>query len=1102
MGLFSNAVKLVRRKQNSNEDNIIKDVQELDFSLRNYAKESFSVLIQKPLSACVLKMMRFGTMIITGAISGIILACIACVIFLQFGSMENTFISGLIADRFDKLFPDSELTIKSANFFWNSESKSFDIGMKRVRVNDMFIPHVTIQPDYLASLKQQTIVAKNISITNPKIAIDISDNLQNALFNPNLEKGDINRTLFQPISYVREFRTMLNDDVNIKLINADITLLANGNKINFKNAYIEQKLDQFFPKQISGKFSLTGQKYLSGFSLNTNDGRVYKLEIDSVNPDTILNILAKTNISIDPRITNAIGGYNLPVTGHIDMTFDNGKLLTGNFDLSGINGSIRLPVKSSLSLNLGKRIDNGEISGSFSPKMANIDSIKVSYGKSGLQLTGIKVPLYDYNFMNTANLDGTLSLTNIDVDEMESLLPENLTKSAIMTLKSCLPGFKLELFKIDLKGPIAFSDTQTNTISAGQGSFKINEAKIPVGDRMITHVNATGFVTNDGLDIKMSNAKFENIKINNGIFYVSNKDHSWIGKVNIDMPVSDISSYTKSISNKLASLPLDKLGIKGVANLDVKVVSLADTQNQELPFKVVQGDGVLSSDFNTKQLRLTWDQKGMSVTGNINADTSKIELQLIEDFIKDSGHSTMKFLAESEFLKAIVPGIHDICGGDYILTIDTNWKNGKEESIISMNLKNATLRTPFVGNMKLPHSDGHFTAYVTKNGDEYDFANMKFESEKNKFSGSMSVDKNGNMIRCNLDNFNVNDSVAKIQMLHKDEKHIFFSAIGDSLNIEWLKSAANNSDVLTSAYINLQKLAVTNHHTLKNVKGTLELQNGKIVGGACFGILGEDTTLALTAKAIENTNDSLITLSASNAGEFLKYFKITDAIHGGNVNIVLKNPRGLEQSLEGGFEISNFIMRDSPSLTKLVSLSSVNWLPGADNISVGFNSCKGSFIFAGKSISIAKGIALSPSIAISFSGDYDRENDNLNFSGVSLPMSSYLNAQAAQMDTGTLIANFGITGALVNPVLSVKPLEYTSNDQIAELFGNSLPLIGVRRLDSDVSPIGVQKNPFDDMAFDQKAGGNILEKRAKQQPEQTTRKEHGVTIRRGIKRKR
>ena len=243
MSFFSSAVRLIRRKGIKDSQDTIKVTDntefsesekslELDFSLRNYAKESFSVLIVHPLSACMHKILRASSFVITGILVGGLIALISCLIALQFGSVENTVISAYLLNKIEEMLPDTDLSIKSAMLQWNSDVGSVEISLNKVRFDDFFIPKVTILPNYTESFKQQRFVADTISIIRPKISLDIVNDFKTVSINPNLLKGGNNKAFFEPLSSVKEIKDGLigtNNNALIKVINADVSIAADPN---------------------------------------------------------------------------------------------------------------------------------------------------------------------------------------------------------------------------------------------------------------------------------------------------------------------------------------------------------------------------------------------------------------------------------------------------------------------------------------------------------------------------------------------------------------------------------------------------------------------------------------------------------------------------------------------------------------------------------------------------------------------------------------------------------------------------------------------------------------------------------------------------------
>jgi hypothetical protein len=371
-----------------------------------------------------------------------------------------------------------------------------------------------------------------------------------------------------------------------------------------------------------------------------SDKDLYDVTVDSINPICIYNAFAGRNTVIED-IMPLIKGHNLPVSGNMKLRFYGEKFVDCRFDLSLGSGCIRLPDKSTISLNLGKRIDSGTISGVFSLDNIMVNSMSICYGNSGLQLTGIKIPMYlPFKCNNIISMNGTLSLTNIDTREMESILPNHISRSIMPVFKHYSPGFKLESFRIDLRGSIALEGKQCrDELEMKQGVFKIKDAKIPFDGDLVTNVNATGTVLSDGIDIKLSNAVLKDTKINNGVFFISNKDNSWIGNINASIPVKNMLSYIKEISPKLEPLQLvlKKSKVDGIATADMKVVRVIGDKlkNKRLPFRIVEGDGMIKFDKN-KSIKLSWNEKKLTGRGDIPSGDNSIHVQIREDFVKNN----------------------------------------------------------------------------------------------------------------------------------------------------------------------------------------------------------------------------------------------------------------------------------------------------------------------------------------------------------------------------------------------------------------------------------------------------------------------------------
>ena len=1108
MNFFSNTVRLIknRHRDENNEQNISANM-EFDFSLRNYAKESFSVLIVKPFSNYFMKFMRVTTFIITGGIIGTLFSVIAFIIFMQFGSMENKFVSLFIDNHINSLFPDSDLAIKSAKLSWNSEKHMPEISLKKLKLDDFVIPSVSLFPNIIESIKRQKFITDSVNIVGPKINLKFSDDFRTSHFDPNFERNFKHNYLSEPTAVLNGFKKLLNNFGDLKIINANVTIEENGVLWKLSNAYCHYIIGDPLPTAMSFKIKLPKQDYVSSFNIVRNivgDKDKFIVNIDSCNPHGLKEILIKRNSPNNNPIINSILENSLPVSGLIHFDVKNGEILKGDFDLIGGAGSIKIPAKTSISLNLGKTIDNGSISGTFNENGIDINSLNVNYGNAGILLTGITIPMLEYNFMDIANIDGTLSLTNVGISEMASLLPGNFSKSIIPSFKNYMPGFKLGLFKADLKGEIPFGKRNiSEPMTIGNGVFKLSDARVPLGKTIIDDVEAVGAITDDGFDIKLAKARLNETTINSGEFFISSKDNSWIGTINANVSVQEVKKYATDISKKLGSLPLNNFNIDNKANIDMKLVKIEgdNLSDKSLPFRIVEGNGILKSPDNTKQVKFSWNDKELNVSGDISEGKNDINIVLEENFEKNEGSAEFSFRSESDFLKGMLPGVEKIFSGNYSMNLNMGWKGDITQYEIDVDLKDALLNLPVIGDLKLKQTPGNLKAKILLNNGIADISDLSINTVNNKINGNIIMGTDGVLYKVAFNDFIVNGNTAKVNLIRNSLDELSISIIGKKFNTDLansiFKTMSNNENIV--CYVNLEELSIEDAFPVNNVKGSFVIRNGKITNGACYGIIGKDTTLALNAQPNTTGDDSIVSLSASNAGEFLKYFKVTDSITGGTINIVLKNSIISDSSMSGAFELTDFIAKND-QLTRLISFSSMNGISNTDNYNIGFNFCLGSFVLGDNLIKIENGKAVGPSVGISYAGTYNRLEDKLDMVGVSLLTSSILSSRGTN---GAYAAPYKLIGSIANPIMSVKPLQFVTNDAISTVFGNMLPIISTDNYPiietSSPAILTKVKDPFANKAFDNPITAMPKAKKAKSIVP-TVEKKHGITINRGITR--
>ena len=84
---------------------------------------------------------------------------------------------------------------------------------------------------------------------------------------------------------------------------------------------------------------------------------------------------------------------------------------------------------------------------------------------------------------------------------------------------------------------------------------------------------------------------------------------------------------------------LDNLNIADKANIDMKLVKVEGDAlvDKALPFRIVEGNGILKSPDNTKQVKFSWNDKELNVSGDVSEGKNDIDLVLEENFEKREG---------------------------------------------------------------------------------------------------------------------------------------------------------------------------------------------------------------------------------------------------------------------------------------------------------------------------------------------------------------------------------------------------------------------------------------------------------------------------------
>jgi hypothetical protein len=244
-----------------------------------------------------------------------------------------------------------------------------------------------------------------------------------------------------------------------------------------------------------------------------------------------------------------------------------------------------------------------------------------------------------------------------------------------------------------------------------------------------------------------------------------------------------------------------------------------------------------------------------------------------------------------------------------------------------------------------------------------------------------------------------------------------------------------------SAELALDTLRLDTRLALRGVSGSAS----RSASGAVSADLRADAGGPVRVRYDEAGGDAKATLSAANAGALLRSMDLFSEGLGGAlaVDASLRGPR-----VTGELRIDDMVIAGDPTLTRLLSEAQIAEAPREGTR---FTRIRAPFTLDGDTLTLNEAIAVGPSVGVSISGDYDLAVDRLDMSGVFSPAFALNSAVGAIPLVGQLLTggegrglvafNFGLTGPVENPDISVNPLSVLAPGIVRRLF-EALPGAG------------------------------------------------------------
>lgn len=203
----------------------------------------------------------------------------------------------------------------------------------------------------------------------------------------------------------------------------------------------------------------------------------------------------------------------------------------------------------------------------------------------------------------------------------------------------------------------------------------------------------------------------------------------------------------------------------------------------------------------------------------------------------------------------------------------------------------------------------------------------------------------------------------------------------------------------------------------------------------------------LRASITPAPNGRRLIVQAADTGALLKGMDLTSTIDGGVLSVDARyDDRQADPPLEGRLQLGNFAVHDAVIVGKLLQAVTVYGIADAlRDKGVYFADMQVPFCLCQNVLQLGQSRAFSSSLGITAKGWVDFNRKLMQLEGTIVPAYA-LNAAlgripwlgrlfSAERDGGLIAANFGVTGAVANPGVSVNPLSLLTPGFLRGLFG-------------------------------------------------------------------
>jgi hypothetical protein len=612
--------------------------------------------------------------------------------------------------------------------------------------------------------------------------------------------------------------------------------------------------------------------------------------------------------------------------------------------------------------------------------------------------------------------------------------------------------------------------------------FKVKNASLTFlpGVPPLRGIEGNGRITGRTADIYVANAAVDSgnghvLTLSNGSFRIANSDLKPVPAVAEGKVTGSVEAIGELLTHDAlkpyASLPLDSASIKGEASGSLEI-------------DMMLGPNMGPADTSLKIDTLVSNLTAEHLIGNENLEAATLAVNVDPARLRASGQGTM-------FGAPVTVGIEKLTGkpaeASIGMTIDDPMRvklglgglsgitgpigakiaapigtRDKLKARVELDLKAAQIEIP--GISKLSGEPGKISFLVAANDASTSLDQIIVDAGPIQGRGKIDLGSGFSLIAA---------SFPQLKLSSGDALRLDATGAGDTLKVvvrgsaidarPFLKSlifdpprgsadepkAAGESDKPVPAKeiefdVKSDVLMGHNKQTITGAELLFAKRGSQIQQFSFSGTFGSEQ---ISSNLIKSSHGTQLNVLCEDAGALLSFLDLyTHMEHGRLAAGILLEP----DALTGVLVINNFVLRDEPSLRRIVSEGALQADPSGrikriDTNAAAFNKLQVRFQRDGSRLALSDGTMNGDSIGLTVEGAIDYLHDIVDMRGTFLPVYSFNNMFAklpivgpilgGHTDEGLIGVNYRISGRASAPTLSINPLSAIAPGIFRQIFG-------------------------------------------------------------------